>query len=142
MPRAASAVLVLVLLACQRPPSAVAAGPDEAYRAFAAAVRAGQGKVAYAALSKRSRDGIEARSQEVAAGSGGLIKDDPTALTFSTGLKPKPIDAVKVLNATDALATLEVSAGGQVTTVTMVKEEGRWLVELGAQWSREPSDHG
>jgi len=123
LPALALAVL-LGLGACAKPPPAT---PEAAYQAFALALRRGDTKTAYAALSKGTRDAVEARSKELVAASQGLLKDEPALMLFQSGTRPAPLGEVKVVETSDAAAVLEV--GG--TRVKMIKDEsGRWVIDL------------
>lgn len=114
-------------LACARAP---ADSPEAAWRAFAIAVRKGDARGAYAALSPATREKIEARARAIAAASGGVIKNEPALMFFQSGTRPAPMGDVKRLSADDAVAVLEVGVPGGSQQVKLVRDSGRWLVDL------------
>ncbi|MEW6430558.1 MAG: hypothetical protein AB1730_03525 [Myxococcota bacterium] len=121
---AAAIVALLTLSACEKP---AAATPEAAYNAFAVALRRGDTKAAYAALSKSTRALVEARSKTLSEASQGMVKDEPALMLFQSGTRPGPLGEVKVVEQSADRAVLEVSG----TRVTMVKEDGgRWVVDL------------
>jgi hypothetical protein len=85
--------LLFLSLGCNRPRWDK---PDEAYRSFASAVRRGEVKIAWEALSADTRKAAEARSKEMAQASGGSVKDEPMLMFFASGYKPLPQGDVKV----------------------------------------------
>lgn len=125
--------LWLLLGACAREP---AGSPEAAYRAFAEALRRGDGRTAYAALTPATKAKIEARSKEVSQASGGLVKDDPALIFFQSGTPPGPIGQVKRVSGDDAVAVLEVAGAQGPQRVKLVHETGRWLVDLSESLER------
>jgi hypothetical protein len=123
-PAALALAALLALAACEKPPATT---PEAAYQAFAIALRRGDTKTAYAALSKSTRDAVEARSREMVAASQGLLKDEPALMLFQSGTRPGPMGEVKVVEQSETASVLEVSG----TRVKMIKDEaGRWVVDL------------
>ena len=116
-----------ILAACGRPRWD---RPDEAYKAFSAAVRKGELQAAYAGLSSPSRQAIEARAKEVARASQGSVKDDPVLMLFASGYKPLPQGEVKVASENGPSAVVEVTVNGTAQTQRMSKEGERWTVDL------------
>ena len=120
-----AALLGLVTLsACEKP---AAATPEAAYQAFAIALRRGDTKTAYAALSKSTREAVEARAKEISEASKGVVKNEPALMLFQSGTRPGPLGEVKVVEQNGDRAVLEVSGA----RVKMIKEDGgRWVVDL------------
>lgn len=127
MGRAVVMSLSLLLGACAREP---ADSPEAAYRGFAEALRRGDGRAAYAALSPATKAKVEARTKELSQASGGLIKEDPALVFFQSGTPPRPIGEVKRLSADETAAVLEVAGAAGPQQVKLVRESGRWLVDL------------
>ncbi|MHB1846858.1 MAG: hypothetical protein ACYCWW_18715 [Deltaproteobacteria bacterium] len=106
--------------------------PDDAFRLFTAAVLSHQPDAAWARLSKESQEAMTAATARVAALSPkGTIPKDPKALLFGedVGLA-QPIEKIDVLEKRDDLARLDVTAGGARHEVFMVREGGRWKLDL------------
>ena len=116
-----------VLTACDR---SRADGPAEAYTSFSKAVQRGDWKAAYSALSQETQQRLAARAKEIAAASGGAIKDDPASLAFSSAPRPEPLSEVKVVRQDGDRADLVATAGGHTQKVSMVRENNAWKIEL------------
>jgi hypothetical protein len=110
--------------------------PEAAYAAFAQAQQRGNSKAAYERLSEATRRAIEARSKEISAASGGSIRDEPALLTFATGAKPLPVTEVKVMKVEGDTATILAVADGTSREVKLVREAGRWKVDLSERFSK------
>lgn len=126
----AYAIVALVALGgCNRPRWDK---PDEAYRAFSSAVRKGEVKTAWDALSTETRKAMEARSKQVSEASGGSVKDEPMLMFFASGYKPLPQGDLKVAKEEGQSAVVEVSIadGGATQSQRMIKEGDRWAVDL------------
>ncbi len=119
--------LSFALGACARAPSD---SPEAAYRAFAEALRRGDGRTAYAALSSATRERVEARTRAVSEASQGLVKNDPALVFFQSGTRPGPLGELTRVSADDAQAVLEVAGASGPQEVKLVRESGRWLVDL------------
>ncbi len=104
--------------------------PVEAYTSFSKAVQRGDSKAAYAALSQETQQRLTARAKEIAAASGGAIKDDAAALAFSGASRPEPLTEVKLVRQDGDRAVLAASAGGRSQQVSMVRENNGWKVDL------------
>ncbi len=122
------ALAALLLFGCQRPPRADS--PELAYLMFVEAIRRGESKKAWEALSPATRAAIEARSKEISAASAGVIKDDPALLVLQSGVRPQPAGEVKLLQSDGRAAVVEVSIGTQKQQVKLVKDEQRWTIDL------------
>ncbi len=121
------AAAVVVFCGCSRPRWDK---PDEAYKAFSAALRHGEIQVAWDALSEPTRKAAEARSKEVSTASGGAVKDEPMLMFFSSGYKALPQGDVKVTSQEGQSAVVEVDVGGTSQSQRMAKEGERWTVDL------------
>ncbi len=126
MPRLLAALAALVL-ACARP-----AGPAEAYRAFAAAVRVGDEDQAWARLSERSRAALDARAKALAARADGVTPESGKDLLLGDASARAPrIEEVLVLRESADAAVVRVKArGGVDREVSLARERGAWRVVL------------
>ena len=124
--------LVVAALAtggCRRP-----GGPAEAYRAFAAAARAGDAEAVWARLSTRSREVLDARAREIAARApAGLVA--PTGKDLVVGdlsaQAPRVRSATVVRESKDAaVLSVEVEGSPDAREVSLVQEAGVWRVVL------------
>lgn len=118
---------VVALGACQRAPAGT---PQAAFLAFSDALHEGDTAVAYEALSQATRTAIEGRAKAIAAASQGTIKEEPALMLFQAGVKPMPVGEVKVVQADDRSAELEVTVGGTQQRVKLVKDGQRWMINL------------
>lgn len=123
----ALSVVVVFFVGCK--PKAIDT-PEAAYRAYSAALKRGDAKTAWASLSTKTQNAAEARAKQVEAASGGMVKAEADRILFASGVKPVEPGEVKVLETAEAGSTLEVKAGEQVWRETMVREDGRWRVDL------------
>jgi hypothetical protein len=125
------ALLLLALLAtagCRRP-----AGPAETYRVFAAAVRAGDADAAWARLSGRSREELDARAKAAAARAGGVVPASGKDLVLGDLAYEAPrLKNVTVLRESQDAAVLSVEVEGATGAreVSLVRESGVWRVVL------------
>jgi hypothetical protein len=127
-------VLLVVLAlggasACRRP-----AGPDDAYRAFAAAARAGESEKVWDLLSARSREILDARAREAAARApAGVIPASGEELVLgdlAVGA-PRIRSTVVLRESRDAaVVAVEVEGGAGAREVSLVREAGVWRVVL------------
>jgi hypothetical protein len=123
----ATLLACLVLAGC-RPPEGDT--PENAYRAFAAAAgKKEDAAVAFARLSRASREAVSTRLAGVGQASGGSLREDAAALVFS-GERGEPLTAVRLLKKEQDRATVAVTAGGEARMVTMVREGSEWKVEI------------
>jgi hypothetical protein len=131
MPRLAVALLsgLLAVSGCRRP-----AGPAEAYRAFAAAARAGDADRVWELLSARSRERLDARAKEVSARApGGVVPASGKELVLGDlALSARAIRSVVVLRESRDAAVIgvEVEGGEGAREVSLVREAGVWRVVL------------
>jgi hypothetical protein len=124
------AVACLVLLAvagCKRSPP-----PDEAYRAFARAVREGDPQTAWDALSSGSQQQLDRLVKEAAQQAPGVVTPDPREQVLGNAARgARHLKSVEVLRVEGDRAVLKVEEeGGPGGEVTLVREKGRWKVTL------------
>jgi hypothetical protein len=119
--------LAVVLLGCGGPRWDK---PDEAYKTFSAALRKNDVQTAWSGLSAETKKAVEERSKAVSAASGGTVKDDPMLMFFASGYKPLPQGDVKVVSEEGQSAVVEVAVGSTTQSQRMLKEGGRWTVDL------------
>jgi hypothetical protein len=130
--RTLAAILVLALggpAACRRP-----AGPDDAYRSFAAAARAGDSEKAWSLLSSRSREVLDARAREVAARApAGVVPASGKELVLGDlAVRAPRIRSTTVLRESRdaAVVAVEVEGADGAREVSLVREAGVWRVVL------------
>ena len=122
------AVACLALIGCNRPTWST---PDGAYALLVGAVKKGDYKVAWDALSEASKRAIEERSKALAAASGGALEDDPQALFFGSGEQPQPAQKIEVVREEGEVAVISVTPDeGPPRDLRMVKESGGWKLDV------------
>ncbi len=119
--------VLLLTLGCQKPQFDT---PEQAYSSFALLLQRGDLQGAYDALSKGSKDLIEARARALSEASGGAVHDEPATLAFATGVKPLPLTEVKLVRQEGDQAVVAVTSGGQTREQSLVREQHRWCVDL------------
>jgi hypothetical protein len=124
------AALVLIASAGCRP----ASGPVEAYRAFAAAARAGDRDAAWGMLAERSRAVLDARAREAAARApAGVVPASGKDLVLGdltvTAPRLKSVTVVRE-SAEAAVIAAEEEGGAGAREVSLVREGGVWRVVL------------
>jgi hypothetical protein len=125
-----SLLVVLALLAvsaCRREE-----GPDAAYRAFAAAARAGDAVTVWALLSEGSRAAFDARSKALAAELPGVTPEGRDLVVGDLSAGAPRIEKVEVLRVTGDEAVVGVKLRGAPEAppaeVRLVREGGAWRV--------------
>ncbi len=118
--------LLLVLPGCRRP---AADSPEAAYRTFATALQRADTRRAWALLSPATKENVTARAKAISAASQGVVRDEPEALLFQAS-RPGPLGEVTQVKADDTSAVLKVATAGGEREVKLVKESGRWLIDL------------
>ncbi|MFT3706769.1 MAG: hypothetical protein QM817_03800 [Archangium sp.] len=117
----------LLVVGCRHEPSQ--ATPELAYRTFVDFLQKGQARLAWNLLSAPTREKVTAKSKAIAEASKGQVRDEPETLLFQ-GSRPAAITAINQVRADDSTATLEVTSGTGTYEVKLVKDSGRWLVDL------------
>lgn len=115
-----------MLLGCSKKP---ADHPVDAYLAFARSADRDP-KAGFEALSKSTREVLQAKVKALSEASGGSINDDPAQIFFSRPGRPAAVGEVKLLEQKDNVARLQVSSDGKSQEVKMVREDARWRVDL------------
>lgn len=118
--------LVAVVTGCRPEPATT---PEGVYRGFIEALQRGNGRKAWASLSKPTQQKVAARSKAIAAASKGVVSDEPELLLFQ-GSRPATIEAIEQLRADEQAAVLRVTSGGGTREVKLLKDSGRWVIDL------------
>jgi hypothetical protein len=119
-------LVLMAVSACRREQPV---SPEQAYVAFIDAIQKGNSHKAWVQLSKQTQQKVEARSKEIAAASKGIVRDEPELLLFQ-GSRPGPIGEVTQVRADDSTALLKVASVTGTREVKLVKDSGRWLIDL------------
>jgi hypothetical protein len=124
--------LLAVLLLVTTPGCRRAAGPAEAYRAFAAAARSGDSEAVWNLLSARSREALEARARELSRQAPpGVIPASGKDLVLGdlAARAPRPTSVVVVRESRDAaVVAVQVEGGRGAREASLVREDGVWRV--------------
>jgi hypothetical protein len=128
-PRAASLLTAALLLLA---PGCRKTGPEEAYRAFAESLRAGDAQKAWSLLSEGSRKALDARAAQLARETGGVVRESGAALLVGAEARRAPrIASVTVVREGPGEAVLRVAdESGESREVAMAREGGGWRVVL------------
>lgn len=129
MKRVMRALLVVCLVglsACRREP---ASSPEGVYRGFVDALQKGNARKAWAALSRPTQAKVEARSKLIVEASKGTVRDEPQLLLFQ-GSRPGPIEEIAQVRGDETSAVLQVKSGGGTREVKLLKDSGRWVIDL------------
>ncbi len=121
-------LLLLAICACDR--RELRAPEEVGYRAFAEAVRRSDAPTAWGAVSLKTKSLMEARANAISEASKGGVKSDPALMMFQSGTHGPALEGVKVLESDGGVAVLEVNAAGETHRIHMVRESGRWVVDL------------
>jgi hypothetical protein len=106
--------------------------PDDAFRAFVIAVAAHQEDIAWDHISKDSQKAMSAaRDQAAAESPKGTVPADPRDLLFGDDVSlARPLDEIEVKSQDGDVAHVLVTTAGVKHDVKMVREDGRWKVDL------------
>lgn len=118
--------LVVLASGCRREP---ANSPEGAYRGFIEALQKGNTRKAWASLSAATRHKVEERSRAIAEASKGVVRDEPELLLFQ-GTRPGPLGEVTRVKADESTALLQVASASGPREVKLVKDSGKWLIDL------------
>lgn len=122
-------LLLILVLASSCKPRPSTATPELTYRTFVDALQKGQAKAAWNLLSAPTRERVTAKSKQLAEASKGLVRDEPETLLFQ-GSRPGTITTITQVRADESSATLSVTSSGGTHEVKLVKDSGKWLVDL------------
>lgn len=127
-PMRAALLLMLLLLApgCRRPASD---SPEAAYRAFMLALQRADAQTAWKLLTPATREKVTARSKAISQASQGVVRDEPELLLFQAS-RPGAVGDVSQVRADASTAVLKVASAGGDREVKLVKDSGRWLIDL------------
>ncbi len=120
-------LLLLVAAGCRR--EAPTNSPEAAYRGFIEALQKGNTRKAWSSLSAGTRHLAEERSKAISEASKGVVRDEPELLVFQ-GTRPGPLNEVTQLKADDTSAVLRVASASGQREVKLVKDSGKWLIDL------------
>jgi hypothetical protein len=123
----AAALLVALAPACSRD-----LGPEATYRALARAVSDRDGDEAWALLSSASQKWLQERARRAAAAVPGVVTPNARQLLVGdAALGARPPTSIEVARHEGDRVILRVQAPGAAPgEVTLVREGGRWRVEL------------
>lgn len=114
--------------ACNRPDWTT---PVKAYLSFANALKKGEAKVAWGALSERSKQRLTERSKVIAAVSDGGMSPKPELLLFAGGGTAQEMSEVKLIREEGKDAVLSVvPVEGPAVEVRMVRESDGWKLDV------------
>ena len=132
--RVLGVVFLLGLAAgCRRePPNS----PEAAYRGFIEALQKGNTRKAWGSLSAPTRQKVEERSKAIAEASKGVVRDEPELLLFQ-GTRPGPLGEVTQVKADETSALLQVASASGPREVKLVKDSGKWLIDLSDTLGRD-----
>lgn len=118
--------LLIVAAGCRRE---APNSPEAAYRGFIEAVQKGNTKKAWGSLSPATRKSVEERSKAISVASQGVVRDEPELLLFQ-GTRPGPLGEVTQVKVDENSALLRVAHASGPREVKLVKDSGKWLIEL------------
>lgn len=122
-------VLVLIAAGCQKP---VATSPEATYRAFVTALQRSDARRAFDMLTPATREKVQLRSKAISEASQGLVRDEPQLLLFQSS-RPGELGEISQVRADEATAVLKVATADGEREVKLVKDSGRWLIDLSEQ---------
>lgn len=122
-------VAMLSLGACAR---ARPGTPEAAYLTFSTALQRSDARTAWSLLTQSTKELVAAKSKALSEASKGAVRDEPEVLLFAAGRAGAPGE-LKVVSADDTRAVLKVTGAGGEREVKLVKDSGRWLIDLSDQ---------
>jgi len=121
---------ILVLVACTPPqPPPGSAGPAEAVQDFVAALQKGDAATAWSLLSSRTQKEADAAAGRARAFAGDAGPASGRAMLFASALPGRPVEA-RVVSQTGDSAEVQVADDAGVKLHRVVREGGRWRVDL------------
>ncbi|MGV3619952.1 MAG: hypothetical protein ACO1OB_03995 [Archangium sp.] len=125
--RAGLLLLVLAILpGCRRP---AADSPEATYRTFVTALQRSDAKTAWKLLTPGTRDQVTALSKAISEASKGVVRDEPEVLLFQAS-RPGNVGEITQLRADETSAVLKVASASGEREVKLVKDAGRWQIDL------------
>lgn len=125
--RAGLLLVVLVMIpGCRRP---AVDSPEAAYRTFVTALQRSDSKTAWKLLTPGTREKATALSKAISEASKGVVRDEPEILLFQSSRPPTAGDITQV-RADETTAVLKVSSAGGEREVKLVKDAGKWQIDL------------
>ena len=121
-----SVLLLAALFGCDPLQSS---DPVGAYKGFLSVLERGETERAFKALSKRTRERLEAQAQAASQAAGGTLEAEPSLLAFPLAGRPGNVSDVQLLRREGERAVLQVTANGQKHELTLVFEEGAWRID-------------
>ena len=113
---------------CQRPKWDT---PVDGFRSFQLALKHGDARSAWEAISRDSRGRIESKLKAVSKASGGVVPEgEAAAMALATGLKSEPMGEVSLKEATGDRAVVLVKVKDSQREQLMVREDGKWRLDL------------
>jgi hypothetical protein len=124
-------IFFLGVAACTTPqPPPGAAGPAEAVQELAAAMQKGDSATAWALLSTRSQAQADAIAAQARVAAGDAGPENGRQMLFQSALPGRPVEARVISQSGDAAEVQTVEDGGVSRTWHVVREGGRWRVDL------------
>jgi hypothetical protein len=123
-------VAMLAVAGCKQAPKP--GTPDASYVAFVTSLQRGDAKTAWSLLTPSTKDVVTAKSKAIAEASHGTVRDEPEVLLFQAG-RAGAVGEIKTLSDDGERAVLKVASAGGEQEVKLVKNSGRWLIDLSDQ---------
>jgi len=123
-------LVLLALCACAMPqPPPGSAGPAEAVQDLAAALQKGDAATAWSLLSTRTQKQADAIAAQARSAAGDAGPESGRAMLFASALPGSAVEA-RVVSQTGDSAEVQTGGDGGTGTWRVVREGGRWRVDL------------
>ncbi len=123
-------LVVVALVACTTPkPPPGAAGPVEAVQAFSDALQKGDTATAWSLLSERTQREADAAAAKARASAGDAGPASGREMLFGSAIPAGSIEPRLVSQSNDS-AEVQTSSDAGTRTFRVVRENGRWRVDL------------
>ena len=123
-------LVLAALCACAMPqPPPGSAGPAEAVRDLAAALRKGDAATAWSLLSTRTQKEADAIAAAARAAAGDAGPESGRAMLFASALPAGPVETRVVSQSGDS-AEVQAATDGGTRVYRVVRESGGWRVDL------------